>query len=73
MFGLQKGSAYSDKGIRTVHTQELIRIMRNNHKDLDQSTKIEGINKYMKNLKNSGFDEKFRREVYNSVVKGYKK
>ena len=70
---MQKGSAYSDRGTRTGHTQEIIRIMRNNSRDLPNNIKNEGINNCMKILKASGFDEQFRREVYNSAEKGYKK
>ena len=70
---LQTGSAYSYRATRTGHTQELIRIFRNTSRDLPNDVKIESINHYMAILKASGYDEKFRREVYNSSLNGYNK
>ena len=59
--------------MRTIHTQEIIRHLRNNHPDLDQSDVTETLNIYMKKLQNSGHDAKYRKEILISGLNGYRK
>ena len=59
-FVIQRGTAISERDTRTIHTQDLIRVMRNNHRDIPKVDKDETVSKYMKKLKNSGFDRKYR-------------
>ena len=69
---IPKGSAIDAKSIRTIHTQELIRILRNNHRHIDKRLHNETITNYMKVLRNSGYDEEYRSEILISGHKGFK-
>ena len=59
--------------MRTIHTQEIIRILRNCHEDVPEEVVNEFLGVYMKKLQNAGFSETFRREVLRSGRKGFKK
>ena len=58
---------------RTTLTQELIRRMLNCKKELSCELKQKHLNKYMQMLKNSGYDVKFRSEILESGLAGYRK
>ena len=47
--------------------------MRNFHKDIAEEEVNNSLTDYMKKLQNSGYDEKFRREVLIAGKNGYKK
>ena len=68
---ITKGSAINAKSIRTIHTQELIRILRNNHRNIDMRLHNGTITNYMKVLRNSGYDEEYRSEIMISGHKGF--
>ena len=68
---IQKESAINERAIRTIHTQEIIRILRNTSRDLPENLKIIGVNNYMKKLQNSGYDEEYRKEILLSGYTGY--
>jgi hypothetical protein len=72
-FTLQNGSAFDARAMRTVHTQEVNRIMRNNHEDIPETEKADTISGFMKKLKNSGFPAKYRREVLTSAKNAFAK
>ena len=66
-------SAQSWQQKRTTATQELIRRLLNTKKELNCRLKQTILNRYMELLKNSGYDEKFRKEILQSGIAGYNK
>ena len=70
---VQKDSAIGERELRTIHTQEIIRILRNFHKDIPEEEVNKSLSDYMKKLQNSGYDEKFRREVLKVRKNGFRK
>ena len=60
---LVKGTAIDQRTVRTIHTQQLIRILRNNHKDIDMKDHNQTITNYMQILMNSGYNEQYRRDI----------
>ena len=57
---------------RTIHTQELLRRMKNNSTFLDESLKNEHLSKYLHKMKISGYTQKFRTECLLSAKNAYK-
>ena len=57
---------------RTIHTQELLRRMKNTSKSLDKSIKNEILTKYMWKMKYSGYNQKFRSECLLSAKNAFK-
>ena len=70
---INKGSAINTKGVRTVHTQDLIRVLRHNHYAIKLSDHNHTITEFMQILKNSGYGEKYREEILISAHLGFKK
>ena len=70
---VQVESAISDRDIRTINTQELIRCLRNCHEDLPKEEVDQIKSEFMKKLQNSGYDSKYRLEVLKSAEKGLQK
>ena len=68
---IHKESDINERAKRTIHTQEIIRVLRNNSKDLPDEVKDEGIQNYAKKLKNSGYDKNYAYEVIKSGHNGY--
>ena len=66
-------SALSWSKKRTILTQEGLRRLRNTKKELGQEVQIKYLNLFMLNLKKSGYDKKFRKEILDSVLKAHKK
>ena len=71
--GVQKNSAISEREKRTINTQELIRVMRNCHKDMPEEEKNEILSDSMKRLQNSGYNEEYRLEILKSAINGFEK
>ena len=71
-FVIMKNSAFEDSKKRIVNTQEVIRRQRNCHPDLPKKEVAEILTKFAQKMKDSGYDEKFRYEVIDSGVKGYR-
>lgn len=71
-FVIMKNSAFEDSKKRIVNTQEVIRRQRNCHPDLPKKEVAEILTKFSQKMKDSGYDEKFRYEVIDAGVKGYK-
>ena len=70
---VQRSSTISERNLRTIHTQEIIRCLANCHKDIPEEEVNEIVENYMKKLQNSGYDEKFRREVLQAGTMGFEK
>ena len=66
-------SAIGMKQKRSILTQELLTIMTNCSPLLDEETKKEHINKYMRRLQFSGYNKEFRYDIYNAANKAYQK
>ena len=70
---VENESAIGEREKRTIHTQELIRVMRNCHEDLPQEEVNKCLEDYMKKLQNSGYDQKYRKEILASGKNGFQK
>ena len=70
---IQPNSAIGKKETRTIHTQEIVRILLNSHPDQDQSVTNQSLTNYMKKMQNSGWCEKFRQDVLKSGMKAFNK
>ena len=70
---IQPQSAIGDRETRTIHTQEIVRILLNSHPD--QATEItnNSVSNYIKKMQNSGFSEKYRLEIVKSAMKAFNK
>ena len=66
-------SALSFNKKRTILTQEGLRRLRNTKKELGQEVQKNHLNKFMLKLKCSGYDQKFRSEVLESILNAYEK
>ena len=66
-------SALSMDKKRTILTQECLRIIRNTKIELGENVRNKHLSKFMIKLKNSGYNEKFRKEVVNSAIKAFQK
>ena len=71
--GIQKESAISHRDQRTINTQEVIRVLRNCHDDIETEECNEKLTEAMKKLQNSGYDSAYRKEVLISALKGVEK
>ena len=65
-------SAMSWKDKRTIITQELLRILLRCSPELQWKDILVHIEKYMERLQFSGYNAKFRKEVWKSALKAYK-
>ena len=66
-----ENSALSIKQKRTILTQEVLRIMRNTKIELGEEIRNGHLNKFMIKMKNSGYDQKFRKEIVDSAMKAF--
>lgn len=66
-------SAISTASKRTILTQECLRRMRNTKVELGEICRNKHLNDFMVKLKNSGYSEKFRKEIMNSAWKAFEK
>lgn len=58
---------------RTAFTQEIIRRLLRTKKEQNCLKKQDILTDFMQIKKNSGYDEKFRREILRAGIKGYNK
>jgi hypothetical protein len=66
-------SALSFTKKRTILTQECLRQLRNTKIELGPEVQRKHLNNFMLQLKNSGYSQKFRREVLDSGLKAFQK
>ena len=64
-------SALDGRTKRTIHTQEVLRIYRNTHRDVEAAIINEDISNYMKKLQNSGYPKEYRKEILVSGKKAW--
>ena len=62
-----------EKVKRTTLTQETIRILRNCHPDLPWTKKVRHLNELTERMRDSGYNERLRKEVIESGLMGYQK
>ena len=70
---LLASSAISSASKRTILTQECLRRMRNTKVELGEHCRNQHLNDFMVKLKNSGYSEKYRKEILDSACKGFEK
>ena len=68
---LMERSAMSKRMKRVCLMQEVIRILRNTKKELPDYIKTKFLSEFALRMKESGYSEKFRREIIEGGVKGY--
>ena len=66
-------SALSQSQKRTILTQECLRRLRNTKIELGPEVQTKHLNLFMLKLKNSGYKEKFRKEILNSALQAFAK
>ena len=66
-------SALSWSKKRTILTQEGLRRLRNTKRELGSEVQNGYLNLFMLKLKRSGYSQKFRKEIADSILKAYKK
>ena len=66
-------SALSFKKKRTILTQEGLRRLRNTKRELGPEVQTKYLNLFMLSLMKSGYSQKFRQEILDSVLKAYQK
>ena len=66
-------SALSFAKKRTILTQECLRRLRNTKRELGPEVQRKYLNIFMLQLKNSGYNAKFRKEVLDSALKAFQK
>ena len=66
-------SALSISQKRTILTQECLRRLRNTKLELGLEIQRKHLNLFMLKLKNSGYDQKFRKEILNSALQAFDK
>ena len=66
-------SAISSASKRTILTQECIRMLRNTKVELGEKCRNKHLSNFMVKLKNSGYGEKYRKEILDSALKGFNK
>ena len=64
-------SALPWKTKRTIHTQEVIRILRNCSKYLPSNVTRSHVEEYVARMQYSGYDKEFRAQVVESALKGF--
>ena len=60
---IMKRSAISENTTRTVLSQELIRRMRNTDMRIGKEKKVKIVEKFMRKMRKSGYDEKQKKET----------
>ena len=66
-------SALSFSKKRTILTQKGFRRLRNTKRELGPEVQKKYLNLFMLSLKKSGYNQKFRKEILDSVLKAYQK
>ena len=70
---LMANAAMRAKSIRTILTQECLRIFRNTSLELGEDIRNKHLNKFMLKLKNSGHSVHFRKQILNSAFQAFQK
>ena len=70
---IHKESDINERAKRTIHTQEIVRILRNSSRDLPEEVREKGIKVYARKLKNSGYETLYISQVIDSGFKAYSK
>ena len=68
---IMSDSAIPSQQKRTILTQECLRRLRNTQVGLDKKVQVKHLNKFMVNMKNSGFNAKYRKEILDSAYKAF--
>ena len=66
-------SALPSKTKRTIHTQEILRILRNCSRQLPFEVARTHVEEYVMRMQYSGYDREFRAQVVESAVKAYER
>ena len=66
-------SALNGVSKRTILTQECLRRIRNTKVELGEEVRNVHLNNFMLKLKNSGYSEKYRKEILDSAAKAFEK
>ena len=66
-------SSMPEKVKKTTLIQENIRILRNCHPDLPWKEKLVHLNEFTERMRESGYEERMRKEVIESGLKGYQR
>ena len=72
-FVILANSALSHPQKRTILTQECLRRLRNTKVELGPDVQRKHLTNFMLTMKNSGYPEKFRREILDSTMKAFDK
>ena len=70
---LNARSALPSKTKRTIHTQEILRILRNCSRQLPFEVARTHVEEYVMRMQYSGYDREFRAQVVESAVKAYER
>ena len=70
---IMSNSALSISQKRTILTQEGLRRLRNTKVELGPEVQQKHLNKFMLKMRNSGYSEKFRKEILNSILNAFDK
>ena len=70
---IMANSALSISQKRTILTQEGLRRLRNTKVELGPEVQQKHLNKFMLKMRNSGYSEKFRKEILNSILNAFDK
>ena len=70
---IHKESDINERAKRTIHTQEIVRILRNSSRDLPEEVREKGIKDYAVKLKNSGYVKKYISEIIESGFAAFDK
>ena len=70
---IHKESDINERAKRTIHTQEIVRILRNSSRDLPEEVREKGIKNYVIKLNNSGYDRVYISQIIDSGFKAYDK
>ena len=68
---IMSDSAIPSQQKRTILTQECLRRLRNTQVGLDKQVQEKHLNEFMINMKNSGFNAKYRKEIVDSAFKAF--
>ena len=73
MYTTQKKFHQSSSGcqVRTIHTQEIVRILRNCCRSLPADVTRKHVEEYVTHMQYSGYDREFRAQVVESAMKTF--
>ena len=68
---IMSDSAIPSSQKRTILTQECLRRLRNTQIALGEEVQLKHVNKFMVNMRNSGYNAKYRQEIVDSTFKAF--